>query len=78
MGIVINSADTAVAARTADRARERNNMVMRRDWYMWGIAGLLLVCIQIQYFFVVRVGVCSGLFVLFVFDTKREMNEGPN
>jgi len=33
MGIVINSADTAVAARAADRARERNNMVMG----MWGI-----------------------------------------
>ena len=34
MGIVINSADTAVAARAADKARERNNMVMRRDWCM--------------------------------------------
>ena len=28
MGIVINSADTAVAERAADRARERNNMMV--------------------------------------------------
>ena len=39
MGIVINSADTAVAARAADRARERNNMVMGT----WGINNRLLV-----------------------------------
>lgn len=70
MGIVINSADTAVAARAADRARERNNMVMRRDWYMWGIAGLLLVCSQITSSLCVLAFVQVCLFFLCL--TQRE------
>ena len=37
MGIVINSADTAVAARAADRARERNNMVMDGEIGIWAV-----------------------------------------
>lgn len=49
MGIVINSADTAVAARAADKARERNNMVMRRDWCMLSrCCGLILQIIVLS------------------------------
>ena len=70
MGIVINSADTAVAARAADKARERNNMVMRRDW-----------CMLFQVLRVDTSDYCTSLPCVCsfcVFDTKREMNEGPN
>ena len=65
MGIVINSADTAVAARAADKARERNNMVMRRDW-----------CMLFQVLRVDTSDYCTILlfvvFVLFVCLTQRE------
>lgn len=63
MGIVINSADTAVAARAADKARERNNMVMRRDWFML-FQVLRVDTSDYCTFFVV--------FVLFVCLTQRE------
>ena len=65
MGIVINSADTAVAARAADKARERNNMVMRRDWCM--LFQVLRVDIVLQIIVLLFV-----VFVLFVCLTQRE------